>query len=641
MLPEKLAKFKQALQGGINLIPIGSRKKPLFAWKHYQTERITEEQLEEWARLEGVCGFAAIGGKISKGLVAIDFDAEGFYEKWCAQVGDIANSLPTQTTASGLYQVWFKTSLDVGNKELAYVPADNTTGRLVAIETKGEGGYAVMAPSYCPNASKNGCPPKPYKVIQGDFADLPTLSDEETQRLLDSARSLNLAPIPKQKMKAAPLPPRNGAGGVIGAFNDKYPVGVLLERHGYTPVGERYLAPDSTSGQAGVYIFPDSGCCYSHHANDVLNNGHRHDAFSVFCLLEHGGDVRVAVKAASKELGIWPEPEGKVPTQDHPNKPTLADVALPLEKFINLDMPPRCTLLHPWLQEASIGMIHSYRGVGKTNLGISIAEAVARGTAFGPWEAGVGARVLYLDAELPMQDASARILGLLKDFPQNFIFLSDHYASDVGLPKAALTDENWRQEFKKLLVNLRVKFWVADNIASLTPGIDENDKAAWDPVNQYLLELRFAGIASLLQHHSGKSGAQRGTSGREDNLDYVISLSRPKNYKLEDGCRFIASFEKSRVRQKDLFLISDTDFQLIENEDGTYIWTFTNARQKDKASILSLFNEGKTGKEIAESVGVTQAYVSKIKTKAISDGHLTEGGKLTPSGIVLVNSRLI
>ena len=129
--------------------------------------------------------------------------------------------------------------------------------------------------------------------------------------------------------------------------------------------------------------------------------------------------------------------------------------------------------------------------------------------------------------------------------------------------------------------------------------------------------------------------------GAVHNLDYVISLSRPKNYKLEDGCRFIASFEKSRVRQKDLFLISDTDFQLIENEDGTYIWTFTNARQKDKASILSLFNEGKTGKEIAESVGVTQAYVSKIKTKAISDGHLTEGGKLTPSGIVLVNSRLI
>ena len=98
MLPENLEKFKEVLRGGVNLIPVGSRKKPLFAWKHYQTKRITEEQFEEWANLEDTCGFAAVGGEISGGLVILDFDVEGFYENWCAMVGEIAKSLPTQKT---------------------------------------------------------------------------------------------------------------------------------------------------------------------------------------------------------------------------------------------------------------------------------------------------------------------------------------------------------------------------------------------------------------------------------------------------------------------------------------------------------------------------------------------------------------
>jgi hypothetical protein len=336
-----------------------------------------------------------------------------------------------------------------------------------------------------------------------------------------------------------------------------------------------------------------------------------------------------------------PDPTTATEKQNQPGskqKPALADAALPAGEFVNLDMAPRRKLLHPWLSEASIGMIYSFRGIGKTNLGISITDAVAQGAAFGPWEAGVGVPVFYLDAELPMQDASERLIGLLGEIPPNFIFLSDHYASSLGLPKANLADEKWRKELKGLLVNLQVKLWVADNIASLTPGIDENDKAAWDPVNQFLLELRFAGIASLLLHHSGKTGTQRGTSGREDNLDYVISLSRPKNYKLEDGCRFIARLEKSRVRQNDLFLITDTEFQLVTDENGAYTWTFSNVRQKDKANILLLLNEGHSGKEIAELVGVTKGYVSQVKKKAIGEGYLTEDGKLTPAGLILLNS---
>jgi putative DNA primase/helicase len=66
-------------------------------------------------------------------------------------------------------------------------------------------------------------------------------------------------PLTKKEMKSAPLPPnRDGAGvdgGVIGAFNQKLDIRTILERNGYERRGNRYLAPDSTTGLPGVHIF--------------------------------------------------------------------------------------------------------------------------------------------------------------------------------------------------------------------------------------------------------------------------------------------------------------------------------------------------------------------------------------------------
>jgi len=303
------------LEGGINLIPVNAKKTPADPplpyqrWKRYQTERVTKVVLRNWVNTPGVYGWAMVCGKISGNLTIMDFDEPAFYERWKAEVGDLAQILPTQQTGSGVgYQVGFRSNLSIRNDKLAYVPADNAEGRLTAIETRGQGGYAVVAPSYCPEAIKCGKKHRqPYKVIQGDFAKIPTLSDEQAQFLLETAQSLDEMPLSKKQMQSAPLPPnRNGDGadsGVIGTFNERFEVSAILERNRYEKRGSRFLAPDSTTGLPGVHIF-DNGRCYSHHANDPLNDDHAHDAFDVFRLLEHGGDLRAAVKAAAGILGM-------------------------------------------------------------------------------------------------------------------------------------------------------------------------------------------------------------------------------------------------------------------------------------------------------------------------------------------------
>lgn len=96
-------------------------------------------------------------------------------------------------------------------------------------------------------------------------------------------------------------------GNVIDVFNTRWTPGEILERNQYRCSGPgAWVYPGSTSGTAGVHLLPDSNPpkVFSHHQADPLANDYAHDAFSVFSVLEHGGDLQRAVKAAAKQLGF-------------------------------------------------------------------------------------------------------------------------------------------------------------------------------------------------------------------------------------------------------------------------------------------------------------------------------------------------
>ncbi|WP_412460199.1 bifunctional DNA primase/polymerase [Pseudomonas sp. SC11] len=128
-----------------------------------------------------------------------------------------------------------------------------------------------------------------------------------------------LAPRPTAA-KPRPAQPRSGRDlpDVIPLFNQAHDIASLIEGHGYERRGDKWLCPQSSSGMAGVSI--SEGKLYSHHSSDPLANGHKNDAFDVFCILVHGGDQRAAIKAAAEILGIdaksrapAPPPLGELP----------------------------------------------------------------------------------------------------------------------------------------------------------------------------------------------------------------------------------------------------------------------------------------------------------------------------------------
>jgi len=318
-----------------------------------------------------------------------------------------------------------------------------------------------------------------------------------------------------------------------------------------------------------------------------------------------------------------------------PRKYTIDDAVFTIDEFKSLDIPVRRNFLLPWLKEASIIFISGWRGCGKTWMALSILNAISWGLSFGPWECELSEPTLFLDGELPAGDVDERITALsMKHNPKSPVhIISDAYANLLGIPRAHLANESWRREMKRILMTRKVRAWVIDNISSLASGLDENSKRDWDPINQWLLELRFAGITSILLHHTGKQGTQRGTSAREDNADCSILLKKPHDYLVEQGCRFIVNFDKARVSQKHIHLIGDTEFQLIEKPEGS-IWTFGNVRREKSREILRMIDDGSTYEVICDALGITKGYVSQVKSKAVKDGYLTKQGKLTQTGVV-------
>jgi len=131
---------------------------------------------------------------------------------------------------------------------------------------------------------------------------------------------------PPPRPRPATAPSGSSLPEVIPEFNRTYDIATLIEGHGYKRIGGKWLCPHSSSGDPGVTI--SEGKLYSHHSSDPLANGHKNDAFDVYCILVHDGNQREATKAAARMLGLdaksrppAPPPIGELTQAPSANEP--------------------------------------------------------------------------------------------------------------------------------------------------------------------------------------------------------------------------------------------------------------------------------------------------------------------------------
>ncbi len=299
------------------------------------------------------------------------------------------------------------------------------------------------------------------------------------------------------------------------------------------------------------------------------------------------------------------------------------------QELREMPLPKRQALLYPWLLEKTISLVYSWRGMGKTWLAFGLMNALTKAANFGPWTCEEAVPCLYLDGEMPLKMLQERAEEMDIGGPETKApakLISREFALELGLPAENLLNLAWREQLTEILVSGGYKVFIVDNLSSLTPGLDENPKEKFDPINQWFLDLRFRGISTIPLHHAGKSGTQRGNSGREDNIDNSIVLKRPGDYEVTDGCRFICTFEKDRCAE---------GRELLVDHEFTYkggLWTFSNIKTRAMEQVLREVDKEKTQKEIAEALSLTPGRVSQIIKQAKQKGFISKEGKLTQSG---------
>jgi putative DNA primase/helicase len=280
---------------------------------------------------------------------------------------------------------------------------------------------------------------------------------------------------------------------------------------------------------------------------------------------------------------------------------------LNLEEFLERDFPRREMLLAPWLPTQGLCMLYGPRGLGKTFVSVGISLAVATGGTFLGWTAPQPRRVLHIDGEMPAASLQERFAHAIKlsgemamPSPDYLHVLSAEIEPD-GLPD--LADPAGQAFYEPYLAG--ADLIVVDNISTVCRGIRENESDSWRPVQEWTLRMRRAGRAVLLNHHSGKSGDQRGTSKKEDVLDTVIALRRPADYGSGQGARFEVYFEKARG-----FFGPDAEpFQAHLMGDG---WAISDIINEEKDEVLRLKAAGKSCRQIADETGRSKSAVGRI-----------------------------
>lgn len=282
-------------------------------------------------------------------------------------------------------------------------------------------------------------------------------------------------------------------------------------------------------------------------------------------------------------------------------------VALNLKEFLNAATRPREHLLAPILSRQSLAMVHAKRGVGKTNFALALSIGVASGSSVLNWSAPGPRRVLYIDGEMPASQMQDRVRSLVAAAPQFDLTYFSIINADLfdGLPPNLSTREG--QSSVEPYVEA-AELIVIDNLATLTRHGKENETESWAPMQNWLLSLRRRGKSVLLVHHSNKSGAQRGTSSREDILDVVISLSHPSDYEASQGARFIVEFEKARG----IFGADADSFEAaMALKDGVAHWTRRPLEDAVSEEVANLRAEGKSFREIATELGISKSAAER------------------------------
>ena len=294
-----------------------------------------------------------------------------------------------------------------------------------------------------------------------------------------------------------------------------------------------------------------------------------------------------------------------------------------------MDLPKRTRLLDKWLCQADLGYIFAPRGVGKTWLGMALPMALSQGRELGQWEAGERpCGVLYVDGEMPLELTQYRSRGLGLGRGQ-LTYLHHEMLFDQTGASLNIARLDHREALTRTLIDQGYECLILDNLSSLASGVDENKGNEYEPIGQWLLELRRRKITVIIIHHAGRNGFMRGHSKREDACSWILEL-RDAKVEGESGAKFISHFAKPSRNTGDP--MPDLLWHFTSDQDGRTEIRCETAQTTEYEQLIQHVIEGVERQvDIAELMGKTKGTICKWTNKALKEGRISgSSSKLLP-----------
>lgn len=324
---------------GLCVIParIDGSKRPVGnTWEQWQTERPTIEQIHQWFD-NGHAGIGIVCGDISGNLEMLELEGVavvggvGFEVTKAANeagIGHIIERLREgyfERTPSGGVHWLYRVAGDAvpGNTKLARRNA--TDAELIEkpkdpvktlIETRGEGGFTVIAPSHGPTHPSG----RPWTLGGGSLATIPTLTSEERDQLLAVCRQFD-SYTPEKIVVSIPPSKRmtpKAFSGTVGASwfeavaehlaaSEQWET--LLNRYGWAYVrkdrhgSDLYRRPGKDE-DVSAWIKNDRINVFSTSTPLDSSDKTTLDRLDVIAAYEHAGDRKEAARAVAESTGI-------------------------------------------------------------------------------------------------------------------------------------------------------------------------------------------------------------------------------------------------------------------------------------------------------------------------------------------------
>lgn len=316
---------------GCSVIPISTNgsKRPAETWKFNQAQQVHPDswgdgRVDFWRRPPGL---GVVCGKVSGNLEMTELEGRAFSEDNMIRIGERCDELGVgdafalllsddfgyaETTPSGgLHLLYRIINHEVpGNTKIARRPAtpaelaDKPDDRIkVLAETRGEGGYVIVAPTGGTVHPSGGS----WEVLAGRIGQIPQITWNVRNLVHQAIRD-----VLDQMPARAPEPPRNFPTHTNQTrpgddFNNKAGWRDILEPHGWTYHSVRggevlWTRPGKSrkdGHSASTGYSPDGDRLYVWSSATVFDSETPYSKFAAYALLNHNGDMA----AAARELG--------------------------------------------------------------------------------------------------------------------------------------------------------------------------------------------------------------------------------------------------------------------------------------------------------------------------------------------------